>query len=128
MRQIAAQNSGSALDLLKAMLVQNLGAIFDSVHRKQINPEELRLETRQYLLGRLKPFIEARLTLIEELLARAEQSGEIKAHNANQRHRTAHLIMMALRAVLPPYREETIRVRLQHDASELLELIINGLR
>lgn len=128
MRQIAAQNAHSVLDLLKTMLVQNLGAIFDSVNRKQINPEELRLETRQYLLGRLKPFIEARLTLIEELLARAEQSGEIKALNVNERRRTAQLIMMALRAVLPPYREETNRLRLQHDASDLLELIINGLR
>jgi AcrR family transcriptional regulator len=126
MRRLAARKSEHPLELLKTILVQNMGAIFDSIQQKQLSMEEL-MQTRKHLHSRLKPFIEARLALIEELLLRAEQAGEIQPLN-DHRRRTAQLIMLTMRGVLPPYREETSRMRLQHDTAELLELIINGLR
>lgn len=126
MRRIAARKSESPLELLKAMLVQNMGAIYDSFQQKQLSIEAL-MQNRKTLLHRMKPFADARLALIEELLTRAEEAAEIKPLH-ERRRRTAQLIMMTMRAVLPPYRDETNRVLLQHETAELLDLIINGLR
>ena len=125
MRHIAAQQSGSALALLKTLLIQNMGAIFDSVQQKQLSLEEIQ-QTRKHLFSQIKPYIEARLAIVEDLLARAEQEGDIKP--LPDRHRTAQLILMALRAVRPPYREEANRASVQQDAAEILDLIMNGLR
>jgi AcrR family transcriptional regulator len=124
-RLIDTDKSTSALATLKAMLVHNIGAIYEGVVRNRRSPEEM-MQSRERLRLRLKPFLDARLDMIEELLARAEQTGEIPP--LKERRRTAQLMMMGLRAVLPPYAADTNKVRLQHEAAELLELILKGLR
>jgi AcrR family transcriptional regulator len=125
MRRLAdSGKSHSALATLKAMLVQNVGTIYESVMRNQRSPEEV-IQSRERLRVRLKPFLDARLALIEEMLCRAEQTGEISP--LKERRRTAQLLMMALRAVLPPYEAGVNKIRLQHEAAELLELVMKGL-
>lgn len=126
MRRLAENDkSGSALATLKAVLVQNVGTIYEGVIRNRRSPEEM-VQSRERLRSRLKPFLEARLALIEELLARAEQTGEIAP--LKERRRTAQLMIMVLRAVLPPYPADANKIRLQHEAAELLELVLKGLQ
>jgi AcrR family transcriptional regulator len=126
MRRIANRAHEKALTLLKEMLVQHIGDIFDSVQQKNLGDEEL-LQARKQFYTRLQPFIEARLDLIESLLQRAQHLGEITTPLADCR-RTAQLIMLALRAVRPPYWYYDDRLSLQRDAAEILELIMKGLR
>jgi AcrR family transcriptional regulator len=125
MRRIANRKSESVLDLLKTMLVQNTGMIYDTVTCTRLSPEEM-VQKRERIGTRLKPFLEARLALIEELLRRAENTREIRP--LKEPRRTAQLIVMALRAVLPPYETDAGKVRIQHETAEILELIMNGLR
>ena len=126
MRRIAAKKSGSPLGLLKTMLVHNIGTIYDSMQQTQLSIEDL-MQSREHLYHRLKPFIESRLSLIESLLKRAETAGEIPQLLGEEAHK-AHLIMLALRGVLPPYREGAQRHQLQAEGAELLDLVLNGLR
>jgi AcrR family transcriptional regulator len=129
MRRFVAQASketlkAGALETLKALLLKQVGAIYDSINRKQRSPEEV-IQSRERLRERLKPFLDARLQLIVELLERAQQQNEIRPQK--DFHRTAQLIMMSLRAVLPPYDSQANKLKLQHDAAEILELIFEGL-
>lgn len=125
MRRIATQQNGSALDTLKEILLHNTSAIFDSMQQKKLSMEELQ-RSRKHLYCKLQPFIEARLGLIEELLARAEQQREAK--QLPNRRRTAELLMHSLRAVRPPYDDEISKAALQQDAAEILDIMMNGLR
>jgi len=124
MQRIASQ-PGDALPLLKTLLVINIGAIYASVQRNQLTAEELR-QNRKHLYEKIKPFVEARLALVQELLVRAEQQGEIRP--LAKPGRTADLIMLALRGVRPPYCEETSLDSLERDAAGIIDLIMNGLR
>lgn len=129
MRRLVYQNTDSrssvkALDTLKAMLVRNIGEIYDNVKRNRRSVEEI-LQSRERLRKRLMPFLEARLELIVELLDRAMERGEIRPQKDFRR--TAQLIMLSLRAVLPPYEPQANKLKLQNDAAEILELIFNGL-
>lgn len=124
MRRIAAGKSTSTLETLKAMLVKHIGNAYDTVKQNRRSPEEI-MQSRERLRARLQPFFEARLQLVMELLERAARQREI--HSQSDFHRTAQLIMLALRAVLPPYEPNASKLKLQHDAAEILELIFNGL-
>jgi len=125
MRRIATETDGGALTCLKTLLITNLLAIYDSVQQNQLSMEEI-LQTRKHLYEKIKPYIEARLNLVEELLNRAERQGEISPL-PNPR-RTAQLIMMALRALRPPYVDALTRDSLQRDADEIIELLMDGLQ
>ena len=125
MRRIASDDKIGALFRLKTMLITNLLAIYDSVQQNQLSMEEI-LQTRKHLYAKLKPYIEARLDLLEELLKRAERQGEISP--LTHHRRTAELIMLALRALRPPYMDALTRDSLQRDADEIIELLIDGLQ
>lgn len=125
MRRIASETDGGALTGLKTLLMTNLLAIYDSVQQNQLSMEELQ-KTRKNLYEKIKPYVEARLDLVEELLSRAERQGEISPL-PNPR-RTAQLIMMALRGLRPPYMDALTRDSLQRDADEILELLMDGLQ
>jgi AcrR family transcriptional regulator len=120
-----AQKTECVLDILKAMLVLNVGSIYESVQRNRRSPEEM-MQSRERLRARLQPFFEARLHLIQELLEQAYVQGEILTQRDFSK--TAQLIMMVLRAVLPPYEPSFSKFRVQHDADMLLEFIFDGLR
>lgn len=125
MRQVAARVDKSALELLKILLVQNVGEVFASVRSNRRSPEEM-AASRERVRLLLTPFFQARQGLVENLLQRAQAQGEIEppvdiAH-------CAQLILLALRGVLPPYESSATRVKLQHQAAELLELLFSGLR
>ncbi len=124
MKQIAAR-AKSPLENLKAMLVQNVGDVFDSVKQNFKSPEEI-MGTRERARKRLKPFFEARLALIEGLLSQAALQNEICEQQDN--HRLAQLLMLSLRGVLPPYDTTSRKIKLQNQAAELLELSFNGLK
>jgi AcrR family transcriptional regulator len=123
-RRTVTQGPREALDTLKAMLVKNIGAVFDAVKRNRRSAEEI-LQSQARLRVRLAPFFEARLDLIEALLERAVKQGEIRPQKDFRR--IAQLIMLSLRAVLPPYEPQASKLKLQNDAAEILELIFNGL-
>lgn len=125
MRQMAAQTSENTLVTLKAMLVKHIGMIYDFVKRNRRSPEEM-MQSRERLRARLKPFFEARIHVVEELLRRAAEQNEIRPQT--DFHRTAQVVMMTLRAVFPPYDPTTNKLKLQNDAAEILELIFEGLR
>lgn len=124
MRQLVANTSQGALETLKTMLVKNIGGIYDFISLNKRSPEDV-IESRERLRVCLKPFIDARVQLIAELLERAAQQEEI--HPRKDFHRVAQLIMMSLRAVMPPYVAEVNKLKLQNDAAEILELIFDGL-
>lgn len=125
MNKMAARTDKPALVLLKALLIQNIGDVFDSVKRNRLSPKALQ-DSRERLRAHLKPFFEARLQLIEALLRRAETQAEIAPQQ--DARRVAQLLMSGLRGSLPPYEPTTRKIKLQHDAAELLELFFNGLR
>lgn len=125
MRKVAARTDKSALALLRILLVQNVGQVFTSVRRNRRSAEEM-AASRERVRQLLKPFFEARLALVQDLLVRAQAEGEMASH-LDAAHQ-ASLILLALRAVLPPYEPCASRVKLQHQAAELLTLLLNGLR
>lgn len=125
MLKIAERNDKPALELLKIMLVQNVGVVFDSVRENRRSPEEM-AASRERVRALLTPFFEARLSLVEALLKRAGAQDEI-IEQKDFRH-TAQLILLALRGVLPPYEKSARRIKLQNQAAELLELIFTGLK
>ncbi len=125
MRQVAARVDKSALELLKIMLVQNVGEVFASVRSNRRSPEEM-AASRERVRLLLTPFFQARQGLVESLLQRAQAQGEIEPL-VDSAH-FAQLILLALRGVLPPYEASATRVKLQHQAAELLELLFSGLR
>lgn len=128
MRRLANSKSRSeqpVLDILKAMLVQHVGSIYDGFVRHRLSPEA-HAKNRQQIRAHIQPFFDARLALITELLKKAAAKDEIRPIT-DYRH-TAHLIMRTLRAVLAPYEPNANKVRLQNEASEILTLILNGLR
>lgn len=124
MKQIAARPQ-SPLENLKTMLVQNVGDVFDSIKQNFKSPEEI-MGTREQARKRLKPFFEARVALVEELLIQAAQHNEIG--QGQDYRRLAQLLMLALRGVLPPYDTTSQKIKLQNQAAELLELFFNGLK
>ncbi len=124
MKRMAARTDKPALALLQAMLVQNVGMVFDSVKRNGRSPEEM-AANRERVRTLLIPFFEVRLSLVESLLKRAASQGEILNTGQDFRH-LAQLILLALRGVLPPYVNSASRVKLQNQASELLTLIFAG--
>ncbi|WP_373531276.1 TetR/AcrR family transcriptional regulator [Vampirovibrio sp.] len=125
MLKIAERTDKPALELLKIMLVQNVGMVFDSVQKNRRSPEEM-AATREQVRTLLAPFFEARLALVRALLERARQQGEITLQP--DLYHTAQLILLALRSVLPPYERADKRVKLQNQAAELLALIFTGLK
>lgn len=124
MKQIATRPK-SPLENLKTMLVQNVGDVFDSIKQNFKSPEEI-MGTREQARKRLKPFFEARIALVEELLVQAAQQNEIG--QGQDYRRLAQLLMLALRGVLPPYDTTSQKIKLQNEAAELLELFFNGLK
>lgn len=125
MRRVVSRTDKSALTLLKIMLVQNVGEVFDSVRRNRRSPEEMAASGERARLL-LTPFFQARLGLVETLLQRAQAQGEMNP--ALDASHCAQLVLLALRGVLPPYEASATRVKLQHQAAELLELLFSGLR
>ena len=63
---------------------------------------------------------------MEQLLREAERQQEIVLQPDSRR--LAKLMLLSLRGVLPPYEPSARKVKLQHEAAELLELIFSGLR
>jgi AcrR family transcriptional regulator len=125
MRRVVSRSDKSPLALLKIMLVQNVGEVFASVRQNRRSPEEMAASGERVRLL-LAPFFQARLSLVETLLQRAQAAGEMNP--AIDASHSAQLILLALRGVLPPYEASATRVKLQHQAAELLELLFSGLR
>lgn len=125
MEKIAARSEQSPLSRLKALLVKYVGDAFDAVKRNRLSPETV-VSSRDRLRLRLKPFLNAREQLMEQLLREAERQQEIVLQPDSRR--LAKLMLLSLRGVLPPYEPSARKVKLQHEAAELLELIFSGLR
>jgi AcrR family transcriptional regulator len=125
MLNIAERTDKPALELLSMMLVRNVGMVFDSVQKNRRSPEEM-AATRHRLRDLMTPFFEARLALVEGLLKRAEEQGEI-VPQADLQH-LSQLIVLALRGVFPPYERSAQCVNLQNQAAEILALIFTGLK
>lgn len=124
MQRIAERWDKPALELLKAMLIQNIGVVFETVKRNRRSPEEM-AANRERVRSLLKPFLDGRLALVSRLLQRAIEEGTVDSDTDTEK--VAQLIMLAMRGVLPPYVASDTRLKLQNRAAELLELLFNGL-
>lgn len=125
MQRIAGRTGELPLTRLKAVLLKHVGCVFDAVQRNRLNADTI-VSSRERFRHQLKPILDARLQLLEALLLSAERQGEITPQPDYRR--LAQLLMLSLRGVLPPYEPSARKVKLQHDAAELLELFFNGLR